>query len=72
MKSKTIVLRKNPPEVSDEYWNKGLRHIGMLPDLLKDLKHLKIPGADTLENSAEGFLETWERGWDPNRTKIGS
>lgn len=41
----------------DEY---GLAHIGLLPDLLRDLKQL---GANTLtlESSAETFLRMWER-----------
>ncbi|HSP78447.1 MAG TPA: membrane dipeptidase [Myxococcaceae bacterium] len=45
----------------DEY---GLAHVGLLPDLLRDLQQL---GANTpgLENSAETFLRTWERAQSP-------
>ncbi|HZH15298.1 MAG TPA: membrane dipeptidase [Archangium sp.] len=45
----------------DEY---GLAHVGLMPDLLRDLKNL---GANTtgLEGSSESFLRTWERALSP-------
>jgi microsomal dipeptidase-like Zn-dependent dipeptidase len=41
----------------DEY---GLAHIGLLPDLLRDLKNLGV-NTSGLENSAETFIRMWER-----------
>jgi hypothetical protein len=52
-----------PASVSAEYWKHGLRHIGLLPDLVQDLIALKTPGAQELANSAEAFLQSWERTW---------
>lgn len=42
----------------------GLAHVGLLPDLLRDLRQL---GANTaaLEGSAEAFLRMWERAVGP-------
>jgi microsomal dipeptidase-like Zn-dependent dipeptidase len=57
---------KKPAAVSTEYWNHGLRHIGLLPDLVEDLKALKTPGATTLGDSAEFFIQSWERTWIRN------
>lgn len=44
----------------------GLSHVGQLPNLLRDLKSI---GAKTsrLENSAEAFLQMWERTWAESR-----
>jgi len=58
--------KQKPAGVSEEYWNRGLRHIGLLPDLVEDLKALKTPGASTLGDSAELFIQTWERTWVRN------
>jgi microsomal dipeptidase-like Zn-dependent dipeptidase len=55
-----------PPEVSEEYWKHGLRHIGLEPDLVRDLKALKTPGATTLAHSTELFLQSWARTWIRN------
>jgi microsomal dipeptidase-like Zn-dependent dipeptidase len=55
--------KQKPADVSQEYWNGGLRHIGLLPDLVEDLKALNTPGANTLANSAELFIQSWERTW---------
>lgn len=52
-----------PANVSQEYWKQGLRHIGLLPDLVQDLIALKTPGAQELASSAETFLRCWERTW---------
>jgi microsomal dipeptidase-like Zn-dependent dipeptidase len=61
---------KKPPTVSQLYWRKGLHHIGMLPDLVEDLKYLKTPGANLFDSSAEAFLKMWQRAWDPNRKMV--
>ncbi len=55
-----------PNSVSREFNIKGLSHVGLLPDLVADFKVL---GVDTtrLENSAEAFLQMWERTYDGNR-----
>ena len=56
--------RKKPSSVSSEYWEQGLKHIGMLPDVAADLKALGTPGADALADSAEAFLESWQLTWE--------
>jgi microsomal dipeptidase-like Zn-dependent dipeptidase len=57
---------KKPAAVSTEYWNLGLRHIGLLPDLVEDLKALKTPGVSILGDSAELFIRSWECTWMRN------
>lgn len=49
-----------PARLGTDFDVYGLAHVGLLPDLLRDLKQL---GANTtgLENSAETFLRMWER-----------
>ncbi|WP_224250096.1 membrane dipeptidase [Hyalangium gracile] len=49
-----------PGRLGTEFDEKGLAHIGLEPDLVRDLKRV---GANTtaLENSAEAFIRTWER-----------
>jgi len=49
-----------PGRLGTEFDENGLAHIGLLPDLLRDLKNL---GVDTsgLESSAETFIRMWER-----------
>jgi microsomal dipeptidase-like Zn-dependent dipeptidase len=53
-----------PARVSQEFSEKGLAHIGLLPDLLADLKVLKTPGVGKLDASVEAFLQMWERAYD--------
>ncbi|TQV87740.1 membrane dipeptidase [Aliikangiella coralliicola] len=57
------------PSWYTEFNRKGLAHIGLLPGLLHDMNNL---GADTnnIGNSAEGFVQMWERIYDTSRTKI--
>ncbi|HYH98713.1 membrane dipeptidase [Hyalangium sp.] len=43
-----------------EFDENGLAHIGLLPDLLRDLKNLGVNTAG-LESSAETFIRMWER-----------
>lgn len=52
-----------------DYYVKGLAHMGLLPALVQDMRDL---GADTrnFDNSAENFIRMWERTYDPQRTKI--
>lgn len=49
-----------PPRLGTDFDTYGLAHVGLLPDLLRDLKQL---GANTtgLEGSSEVFLRMWER-----------
>ncbi|MBN1207848.1 MAG: membrane dipeptidase [Myxococcaceae bacterium] len=56
-----------PARLGTEFDEKGLAHIGLLPDLLRDLKNV---GANTagLESSAETFIRMWERA---NTTRSG-
>jgi microsomal dipeptidase-like Zn-dependent dipeptidase len=53
-----------PARLGTDFDIYGLAHVGLLPDLLRDLKQL---GANTtgLENSTESFLRTWERAQSP-------
>ena len=49
-----------------EYLTKGLAHIGYLPELLEDLRELGVE-TSALENSAEAYIQMWERTWDTAR-----
>jgi microsomal dipeptidase-like Zn-dependent dipeptidase len=53
-----------PPPLGTDFDRYGLAHVGLLPDLLRDLRQL---GANTsvLEGSAESFLRMWERALAP-------
>jgi microsomal dipeptidase-like Zn-dependent dipeptidase len=44
--------------------NKGLAHVGLLPQLMSDLQSVGTPSyyVDHLNRSAENFLRMWERG----------
>lgn len=52
-----------------DFAHKGLAHVGLLPEMLKEMKRL---GADTdnLANSSEAFLKMWERAYDPHRQRV--
>ncbi|MSP63725.1 MAG: hypothetical protein EXR72_25945 [Myxococcales bacterium] len=53
-----------PPQgVSREFANHGLRHIGLLPDVIADLGAIGTdpPALAQLNHSAEAFLDMWER-----------
>jgi hypothetical protein len=41
----------------------GLAHIGLIPDMLQDLKNLDLPAEDwrVMFSSAEAYLQMWER-----------
>jgi hypothetical protein len=41
----------------------GLAHYGLVPDMLQDLKNLKLPREDfqALFSSAEAYLKMWEK-----------
>jgi microsomal dipeptidase-like Zn-dependent dipeptidase len=53
-----------PKRLGTDFDDKGLAHIGLLPDLLLDLEQL---GVDTspLRSSAEAFIRMWERASGP-------
>jgi hypothetical protein len=53
-----------PGRLGTDFDQYGLAHVGLLPDLLKDLGRL---GANTagLSGSSETFLRMWERGLSP-------
>ncbi|XXT17204.1 membrane dipeptidase [Sorangium sp. So ce429] len=53
-----------PGRVGTDFDEKGLAHIGHLPDLLTDLDHLGVDTA-ALRSSAETFLRMWERAAGP-------
>jgi len=59
----------NVPDYVREYYRKGLAHVGLLPALLDDMQRV---GVDTtnVENSAETFLQMWERTYDPFRDRV--
>ncbi|GAB4194688.1 MAG: hypothetical protein Tsb002_26480 [Wenzhouxiangellaceae bacterium] len=59
----------NVPDYVDEYYQKGLAHVGLLPAVIDDMQRL---GVDTgnLEQSAEAFLQMWERTYDPFRARV--
>lgn len=59
----------NVPSYVSEYHNKGLAHVGLLKAVIEDMQAV---GADTtnLENSAETFVQMWERTYDSNRGRV--
>lgn len=52
------------PRLGSDFDEKGLAHVGLLPDLIKDVHN---QGVDTsnLENSSENFTRMWERAYGP-------
>ncbi|ACY19038.1 membrane dipeptidase [Haliangium ochraceum] len=61
--------RSNAPAYLQEYWTKGMAHIGLLPAIIDDMDEL---GVDTsnVRNSAESFVQMWERVYDPARGRV--
>jgi len=53
-----------PGPLGTDFDDKGLAHVGLLPDLIEDLEQL---GADTapLHSSAKNFIRMWERASGP-------
>jgi microsomal dipeptidase-like Zn-dependent dipeptidase len=49
-----------PPRLGTDFDQNGLAHVGLLPDLVRDLKQLGVNTAG-LEGSTETFLRMWER-----------
>lgn len=49
-----------PGRLGTDFDENGLAHIGLLPDLLRDLKNLGV-NTTGLENSSETFIRMWER-----------
>lgn len=59
----------NVPPYLQEFRTRGLAHIGLLPGLIDDMDEL---GVDTtnVRNSAETFVQMWERVYDDNRGPV--
>jgi hypothetical protein len=51
------------------YYDDGLAHIGWLPELTEDLIGLGTPGATRLRDSAEAYLQMWERAYSVQPTR---
>lgn len=49
-----------PPPLGTDFDVYGLAHVGLLPDLVKDLKQLGV-NTTGLEGSSENFIRMWER-----------
>ncbi|MEY2926596.1 MAG: hypothetical protein RL367_1073 [Pseudomonadota bacterium] len=56
-------LRKVPDIDGTNYFRDGLVNIAWLPEVYEDLKTLRTPGVEALENSAESYIQMWERAW---------
>jgi microsomal dipeptidase-like Zn-dependent dipeptidase len=52
-----------PPGVGADFVQNGLRHIGLIGDMMADLRSLDASAASAIDNSAENFLKMWERAW---------
>jgi len=52
-----------PAGVGDEFVTHGLRHIGLVGDMIADLRSLDPAAATALDNSAEAYLTMWQRAW---------
>lgn len=48
---------------SSDFQTKGLAHIGLLPDVAKDMKDYGVPHTELFEKSAEAFLTMWEKNY---------
>ena len=55
--------------VGSEFDTKGFAHAGLMKDIMIDLENLGVD-ASHLSNSAERFLQMWERAYDKNRSKV--
>ncbi|MCE9672861.1 membrane dipeptidase [Myxococcus stipitatus] len=53
-----------PPRLGTDFDEFGLAHVGLLPDVLRDLKQLGV-NTTGLEGSTENFLLMWERANSP-------
>ncbi|MBN8468367.1 membrane dipeptidase [Corallococcus exiguus] len=56
-----------PPPLGTDFDVYGLAHVGLLPDVVKDLKQLGV-NTTGLEGSSENFIRMWERA---NGTRTG-
>ena len=56
-----------PARLGTDFDVYGLAHVGLLPDVVKDLKQLGV-NTTGLENSTEKFIQMWERA---NTTRTG-
>lgn len=55
---------KPPAGVSADFVKNGLRHIGLMGDMVADLRSIDPAAATALDNSAEAYLKMWERAWN--------
>jgi microsomal dipeptidase-like Zn-dependent dipeptidase len=53
-----------PARLGTDFDVYGLAHVGLLPDVVRDLKQLGV-NTTGLENSAETFIRMWERAQSP-------
>ena len=53
-----------PSGVGQEFVAHGLRHIGLLGDMMADLRALDPAAATAIDHSAEAYLKMWERAWN--------
>ncbi len=55
--------RRDSDSATREVQNKGLAHVGLLPELIRDLRNVGVPQRyiDHLNGSAERFIVMWER-----------
>ncbi|WP_141590404.1 membrane dipeptidase [Myxococcus sp. AB056] len=53
-------LTAGPPPLGTDFDNYGLAHVGLLPDVVRDLKQLGV-NTTGLEGSSETFIRMWER-----------
>ncbi|WP_372368367.1 membrane dipeptidase [Candidatus Uabimicrobium sp. HlEnr_7] len=55
--------------VGSDFDTKGFAHIGLIGDVIRDLNNLGVKTND-LENSAEKFIQMWERCYDESRRPV--
>jgi microsomal dipeptidase-like Zn-dependent dipeptidase len=61
--------RESDKPVGSDFDSKGLAHVGLEPDLIKDLGNLGM-NTRNLDRSAETFLRMWERAYDDDRREL--
>ena len=60
-----------PPGVGEEFVTHGLRHIGLIGDMMAHLRAIDPAAAVAIDNSAEAYLQMWERAWNLGGTDAG-
>jgi hypothetical protein len=58
-----VSTMNGPVAFGSDFNGDGLAHVGLLPDLIADLRMIGLTDADLdpLFRSAEGFIQVWER-----------